>query len=140
MKDIEILEFAEKIINTNEFTLIGFNGKKRFPNIAALKLMKKDKLKKLYFNTKYNSEKIKQIKKHKKGCLYFYDMVTFTFNNVLLEGIFKIEKNLSNGISNFYNSENAPDDLCTLIFETKKIYLYVPNTKYIVDIRKVKEY
>ncbi len=139
MTEKEILDISEKIISNNDFAVIGTISKKRFPNIYALKLMKKDGLKKFYFSTKLNSNKINQIKKYKKGCIYFYDMITFTFNNVLIEGIYKIDPKSAYGVSNFYDMESNQEDLCTIIFESKKLYLYMSNKKYIVDFSKIKE-
>lgn len=136
MTEQEILQNAEKLIANNEFAMVGTIGKKSFPNIRALKVMKREGLNTFYFSTRSDSEKVKQMKKHKKGCIYFYDTLTFTFANVLIEGKFSIKPNTLFGISSFYKLDNEPYDFCTVKFEATKLYYYVPYQKYIVNIKK----
>lgn len=136
MTEQEILSSAEQIVARNEFALVGTVSKK-YPNIRALRIMKRDGLKTFYFSTKSKSDKVKQMKWHKKGCVYFYDTTTFTFSNVLIEGKFIIEPNTTFGISNFYKMDAEPYDFCTIKFVAKYLYFYAPYKKYKINMNKL---
>ncbi len=124
----EALKYAEEMIQKNQYALIGTISKENFPNVRALKVMKREDLKTFYFSTKKTSLKVTQIKKNKKGCIFFYD--TSNYSSVMIEGTFEVKDNILFDVSNFYHLDPDPFDFCNIIFEAKVIYLYVPYKKY----------
>jgi len=132
MNNNEILKYAEELIDKNQYAIVGTINKEKFPNIRALKIMKRDNLKTLYFSTKKTSEKVKQMKKNKKGCLFFYD--TSTYSSVMLEGTFEIKDNVLFDVSTFFDLHPEPYDFCNIIFTTKKIYVYTHYNGYEIKL------
>lgn len=136
MTEQDILLNAEKLIATNQIAMVGTISKKKFPNIRALDIIKREGLNTFYFSSKCDSDKIIQIKKRKKGCIYFYDSMTFTFSNVLIEGEFKIESNNSVENSNFYKMSSESNEFCTIKFKAINLYYYTPYQKYKINMLK----
>ncbi len=123
MNKEELLALATKIIDKNKYAMVGINGLKKHPNIYALMKMKNEGLYKFYFTTKKDSNKIKQIKKNEKGCLYFYDEEEY--QSVMIEGTFSIEKNETVPIADLYKLDpHDPFTFCTVVFETESLYVY----------------
>lgn len=136
MTEQDILKNAEKIISSNQVAMIGTINKKKFPNIRALTIIKSYGFKTFYFNTKCDSDKMVQIKKNKKGCIYFYDTMTFTFSNVLIEGKFTIEPDTIIETPDFYKISSVTNDFCTIKFEAINLYYYAPYQKYKISMKK----
>jgi general stress protein 26 len=126
------LELSENLVSQNNHALIGTTSLKRYPNIRALKIMKREGLTTFYFSTRTNSDKIKQIKRRKKGCIYFYDIENF--NNLLIEGKFTVLPNTQFGISELYKLDDNPYEFCTIKFETKSLYFYEPYKKHKISL------
>ncbi|MDD2180932.1 MAG: pyridoxamine 5'-phosphate oxidase family protein [Bacilli bacterium] len=119
----EIIELARKIIENNKYAMIGTNSVKGYPNVRALTKMKHDGFELFYFSTRANSEKVKQMRKKNKGCVYFYN--TDRYQSVMLEGTFFIEKNRDFDVSEIYKIDyDDPYDFCTIKFVTENIYVY----------------
>jgi general stress protein 26 len=131
MSNEEILKYAEELINKNQYAIVGTISKS-FPNIRALKVMKKEGLKTLYFSTKKTSEKVNQMKRNKKGCLFFYD--TTNYSSVMLEGTFEIKDNVLFDVSTFFDLHPEPYDFCNIIFNTTKVYVYLQYKGYEIKI------
>lgn len=128
MNKEDVLRIVKEVIDANEFALVGTKARMGYPNIKALMKMKNEGINKFYFNTKINSTKVKQMKRNKKGCLYFYDQKNYI--GVLLEGTFKVEHNTSVGISKLYELDAIdPYDFCTVIFTTKYVNVYIQYQK-----------
>lgn len=123
MTEQDILELAQQVVDSNDIALIGTTSLKRFPNIKALKKMKNEGLKTFYFSTRIDSAKVKQIKRRRKGCVYFYDKVRY--KGVMLEGYFKVVNNTMFGVSELYELDpHDPYEFCTLVFNAKYAYVY----------------
>lgn len=123
MTEQDILNIAKEVVDSNDIALIGTISSKRFPNIKAMKKMKNEDLKKFYFSTRIDSTKVKQIKRRRKGCVYFYDKEKF--KGVMLEGYFKVHNNTMFGVSELYELDpHDPYEFCTLEFNTKYAYVY----------------
>ena len=119
----EKLEAAKKIVDQSKYAMVGTISGKKYPNIRALSKIKQEGLSKFYFMTRANSKKVKQMKKNKKGCVYFYDEQTY--QTVMLEGTFKIVPNTMMPIAEIYKLDpHDPFDFCTVIFDTESIYFY----------------
>jgi general stress protein 26 len=119
----QLLELATNIINANDMALVGTTSLKRYPNVRVLKKMKNEGLKTFYFCTRLDSEKVKQVKRRKKGCIYFYDRESYV--GVMIEGKFRIERNTMFGIPEIYELDpHDPYEFCTMIFESKCISIY----------------
>lgn len=135
MTEQEIIQNAEKLVNSNEFALFGTITKQKFPNIRAMKVMKREGLKTFYFVTKKDSAKIKEIERRSKGCIYWYDTTTFTFSNLMIEGKLEIIDNTMFGISQFYDMASEPYDFCTIKFKAIKLHYYAPYKKHTIDFK-----
>ncbi len=135
MTEQDILKNIEKLVSSSETAMIGTISKQKFPNIRAMKVIKRENLNTFYFSTKADSDKVIQIEKRKKGCIYFYDDITFTFSSVLMEGKFSIIHNSSLEISNFYKTSES-SEFCIIKFEAINLYYYTPYNKYKVVIKK----
>lgn len=123
MTEEELINLAKKVIDASEIALVGSISLKRYPNVRALKKMKNDGLSTFYFSTRLDSNKVKQMRRRKKGCIYFYDRPTFT--GIMIEGIFKIERNTTFGISSLYELDpHDPYEFCTIKFISKYLYIY----------------
>lgn len=118
----EVMKLAEEIIDNNPIAVVGtINGK--YPNIKALQTMERDDLATFYFSTKEDSRKIKQMKKNKNGCIYYYDKEKY--QTVLIEGSFSVEQNLKFGVGELYKLDQLdPYDFVTIVFKSKKLYVY----------------
>jgi hypothetical protein len=117
------LKLALEVIDSNDIALVGSISFDRYPNIRALKKMKNEGINTFYFSTRTKSNKVKQMKAHKKGCVYFFDKDRFI--GVMLEGVFKIEPNTLVGIADLYKIDPVdPYDFCTVKFITKHVYVY----------------
>ena len=134
MENDKYLKLSEEMVNKNKYALIGTIGGKRYPNIRALKIMKKDGLLVFYFSTRANSDKVKQIKRRRKGCIYFYE--TSNFSNLLIEGKFTVLNNTMFGIADLYHLDNDPYEFCTIKFESKTLYYYEPYEKHKIVLKK----
>ena len=123
MEQDSIKQLAMEVINSNKYALVGTTSLKRYPNIRALGKMKNEDLKVFYFMTRAESMKVKQMKRRKKGCVYFYDQNRYI--GVMLEGRFEIEPNTTVGISEIYKIDPVdPYDFCTIKFTTKYVNVY----------------
>lgn len=124
MTDEEVLQKALMIVDKNKYAFLGTMGLEKYPNIRIMSKIKNEGLKKFYFSTRSTSLKVKQIKKNKRGCIYFYDQETY--QTVMLEGIFKVEANTLLSIAEIYAiDEHDPFDYLTIVFETKTINFYI---------------
>ncbi|HHW69117.1 MAG TPA: pyridoxamine 5'-phosphate oxidase family protein, partial [Tenericutes bacterium] len=124
----EIIKIVTEIIDEKNIALIGTKSNRGYPNIKALSVMKKEGLHKFYFSTKINSTKVKQIKRRKKGCIYFYDEKNYI--GIMIEGTFEVEHNRSVGISKLYDLDAIdPYDFCTIIFTSKYLHAYLHYQK-----------
>jgi len=130
-----LLEIAQDIISKNKYAMVATMGKWNQPNIRALQNMKNDGFSVFYFVTRRDSKKVKEIKRHKKGTVYFYDKDRYI--SVTLHGNFKIEENSNYGISDIYKiAEHDLFDHVLLVFETKKMFVY---SNYITTEFKMKK-
>lgn len=119
----EVLALAEEIIERDETALVGTVSSKLYPNIKALQTMKREGIKTFYFSTKENSRKVKQMKRRSKGCIYYFDKINY--QTVLLEGNFKVEKNLMFGVGELYKLDAIdPYDFVTIKFTAKKVFVF----------------
>jgi outer membrane cobalamin receptor len=85
--------------------------------------MKNEGLKAFYFSTRLDSEKVKQVKRRKKSCIYFYDRQSYV--GIMIEGSFRVERNTMFGVSELYDlNPHDPYEFCTMIFESKTLYVY----------------
>ena len=123
MNKEQILNLAKEIIDSNEIAIVGSISLKKYPNVRALQKMKNEGFNTFYFSTRSDSMKVRQMKKRKKGCVYFYDRPTYS--TVMLEGEFKIEPNTTVGVSKLYELDPTdPYTFVTIKFITKYIYVY----------------
>lgn len=128
MNKEDVIRIANEVIDNKKIALIGTKSNKGYPNIKALLLMQREGLHKFYFSTKTNSTKVKQIKRRKKGCIYFYDEKNYI--GIMIEGTFKVEHNQLFGISKLYDLDAIdPYDFCTIIFTAKTLHAYIQYQK-----------
>lgn len=117
------MKIAKEVIDSNDIALVSSMSIERYPNIRALKKMNNDGFKIFYFSTRAKSNKVKQMKSHKKGCIYFFDKEKYI--GVMLDGKFKIEPNTSVGISDIYKIDPVdPYDFCTIKFIVRNVQVY----------------
>jgi len=117
------MKIAKEVIDSSDIALVSTISSEKYPNTRALKKMKNDGFKTFYFSTKTKSNKIKQMKARKKGCIYFFNKEKHI--GVMLDGKFKIELNTSVGISDLYKIDPLdPYDFCTIKFITRNVYVY----------------
>lgn len=129
----EVKEYAEELIKKNEYAVIGTISKKSYPNTRALKIMEREGFNKFIFSTKKNTLKIEQIKKNKKGCIFFYDVDKYA--SVMIEGKFEVKENFLYDVSNFFFLHPDPYDFCNIIFEAEVMYVYIPYNKYEIKLK-----
>jgi general stress protein 26 len=117
------MKIAKEVIDSNDIALVSSISSERYPNTRALKKMKNDDFKVFYFSTRTKSNKVKQMKSHKKGCVYFFNKEKHI--GVMLDGKFKIEPNTSVGISDIYKIDPVdPYDFCTIKFIVRNVHVY----------------
>ena len=129
----EVLVRADEMVKNNKYAIVGTISKEKFPNIRGLKIIKREGLKTFYFSTKKTSAKVIQMKKNKKGCIFFYD--TTNYSSLMIEGTFEIKDNVLFDISTFFDLDPEPYDFCNIIFSAKRISLYVPYKEYEIRVK-----
>lgn len=133
MNQTEATQITLEVINSNNVALIGTVNKKGNPNIKALTKLKNNGITRFYFSTQVNSVKVEQMKHHKEGCIYFFDVMQHI--GVLLEGEFNIIEGVAEGIAEIYQAMGADKfNLCTVEFVTKTVNLYKDFQTTIFDI------
>lgn len=128
----EIIKYAEDMISKNEYALIGSTSKEKYPNIRALKVMKRESINTFYFSTKETTVKVDQIRRNNKGCIFFYD--TKNYASVMIEGTYKVTDNTLFDVSSFFFLDPDPYNFCNIIFNAETLYLYVPYQKHRIDL------
>lgn len=73
MKKEEAIEQGLALVNRSEIVMLGTNGAEGYPNIRALIKMENEGLKKIWLSTNTSSQKVAQLKKISKACVYFVD-------------------------------------------------------------------
>ena len=124
MEKLKLIEFAKTVVDKNKYAMLGTNSSKKYPNIFAMMKMENEGLEKFYFSTRETSRKVSQIKKGKKGCVYFYD--ADNYQSVMLEGTFKVVDNTTVPVAEIYKMDpHDPFEFCTIIFEKKYVNVYL---------------
>ncbi len=136
MNKEEVLKLANEIIDKNKYAMVATNALKGYPNVRALSTMKREGLELFYFSTRAESYKVKQMKRNKKGCIYYYS--TDKYQSVMLEGKFIVEPNRDFDVAELYKIDYVdPYDFVTVKFQTENIYVYTNFQTAKINIKEV---
>lgn len=73
----EAINEGLKLIEQSKICLLGTNGESGFPNIKAMLNMKHEGLKKVWLSTNTSSQRVQQLRKDNRACVYYVDEVNF---------------------------------------------------------------
>jgi len=115
---------ALELIKKSKTCVLATVDKNGFPNMRAMMNLKNDGLQTIWFSTNFSSIKIAQIKKNKKGGVYFFDEKMF--KGLRLIGEIKIktdkasrEKLWHPGFEIYYPKGVNDPDYCVLELKIK---------------------
>lgn len=121
------IQYLEKFIDKSETCLLSSVDNEGYPQTRALLGIKnKQGIEKLFFSTNTSSQKVQQLKKNPKACVYFYDPMRF----IGIMFIWTIEisqtendkkKVRREGDETYYPKGFNDPDFSVLIFTTKRI-------------------
>ena len=73
MNKEEAFERGLELVNRSEIAMLSTIGEKGHPEIRGMIKVEAEGLKKIWFSTNTSSEKVKQLSKNSKTCVYFVD-------------------------------------------------------------------
>lgn len=133
----DLLKIADEILLKRRYAMVATRGRWWTIHIRALQCMKNDGFSKFYFVTRRDSLKVKEMKRHKRGTIYFYDKDNYS--SIMLIGTYKIDYNPNYGLSDIYKiAEHDLFDNVGIIFHAKTMYLYsnYKTTKFKINKKK----
>jgi general stress protein 26 len=133
-------ESVEKLIEKTGVSIISSVDEKGFPNTKAmLPVRKREGLKVFYFTTNTSSMRVRQYRKEKKACIYFFDKRFY--RGVMLVGTMEVlddrktkEMIWRDGDTLYYPLGVTDPDYCVLKFKAKRMRTYQNFKSESVDV------
>jgi general stress protein 26 len=118
-----------KLIDKSKICMLGTNGEYGYPNIKAMLNLKHEGLKKIWFSTNTSSQRVQQLRKDNRACVYYVDANNFT--GMMLVGTIEILQDIeskkilwSEGAEVYYPLGVADPDYSVLCFSSKRGNFY----------------
>ncbi|MBN2238646.1 MAG: pyridoxamine 5'-phosphate oxidase family protein [Dehalococcoidales bacterium] len=128
-----------ELINRSNFCLLGTNGEDGFPYIKGLTHLKHDGLKKFWFSTNTSSNRVRQLKKDNRACIYYVD--NNAFQGLRLTGTVDILQDIESrkmlwfeGSEKYYPQGVEDPDYSVLCFTPIQANYYHALTNITFDI------
>jgi general stress protein 26 len=78
MQQEEAIQEALSLADRSGFAMLGTNGGDGYPNIKAMIKMENEGLKRIWSSTNTSSQRVKQILRNPKVCIYFVDFTQWS--------------------------------------------------------------
>ena len=109
--------------------MLGTNGEYGYPNIKAMLNLKHEGLKKIWFSTNTSSQRVQQLRKDNRACVYYVDEKNF--KGLMLVGTIEILQDIeskkmlwSEGAEVYYPLGVADPDYSVLCFTSETANFY----------------
>jgi general stress protein 26 len=129
-----------ELIIKSKICMLGTNGEEGFPNIKAMMNLKHEGLKKIWFSTNTSSERLQQISKDNRACVYYVD--ENNHKGLMLVGTVEILQDIESkkllwteGAEVYYPLGIEDPDYSVLLFTSKwgNYYQNLKNTTFEIE-------
>ena len=131
----ESLSLANKAV----FAMFGTVDKKGFPNVRAVLKMENKGLKKMWFSTNTSSEKVAEIRKNSRTCVYITDLeqwsgLTLKGTSLVLRDMKSRKKIWRKGFEKYYPLGINDPDYSVICFTAEKAKYYHNLSKTVFNL------